>query len=54
VRALAGDYFDTSELRGAIGDYIVPPALGDRAGVTGALVLAQALAASDDGSKSAR
>jgi fructokinase len=41
VRALAGGYFDTPALRDGIDDYIVRPALGDRAGVIGALELAR-------------
>jgi fructokinase len=41
VRALAGDYFDSPALRDEIGDYIVRPELGDRAGVIGALELAR-------------
>jgi fructokinase len=46
VRALAGEYFDTPALRADIGDYIVRPALGDRAGVIGALELARTRAGS--------
>ena len=46
VRALAGDYFDSPALREGIVDYIVRPALGDRAGVIGALELARACAGS--------
>jgi len=41
VRLLAGDYFDTPALRRGIVDYIVRPALGDHAGVIGALELAK-------------
>ena len=41
VQDLAAGYFDTPELGAAIDDYIVPPALGDRAGVLGALELAR-------------
>ena len=41
VRELAGGYLDAPELGNAIGDYIVAPALGDRAGVLGALELAR-------------
>jgi len=41
VQALASGYFDTPELGAAIDEYIVPPALGDRAGVLGALELAR-------------
>jgi len=35
VQALASGYFDAPELGAAIDEYIVPPALGDRAGVLG-------------------
>jgi fructokinase len=41
VAELASGYFDAPELGEAIGDYIVAPALGDRAGVLGALELAR-------------
>ena len=41
VRELAGGYFDAPELGEAIDEYIVPPALGDRAGVLGAIELAR-------------
>jgi len=47
VRELAAGYLDLDELGDAIVDYIVPPALGDRAGVVGALELARRLALSD-------
>ena len=47
VRNLAGAYFDTAALREGIVDYVVRPALGDRAGVIGALELARVCAASD-------
>jgi hypothetical protein len=46
VRTLAGDYFDTAALRDGIVDYLVRPALGDRAGVIGALELARTRAGS--------
>jgi fructokinase len=39
VRELAAGYLDASELGDGIDDYIVRPALGDRAGVLGALEL---------------
>jgi fructokinase len=42
VVELAAGYFDVAELADGIEDYIVPPALGDRAGVVGALELARA------------
>jgi fructokinase len=48
VQALAGGYFDSPALREGIADYIVRPALGDRAGVIGALELARTLAGSHD------
>ena len=48
VRTLAGDYFDTPALGEGIVDYVVSPALGDRAGVIGALELARIRFASDE------
>jgi fructokinase len=39
VRAVLGGYLAAPELDGAIGSYVVAPALGDRAGVLGALEL---------------
>ena len=42
VVELAAGYFDAAELSDGIDAYIVPPALGDRAGVVGALELARA------------
>jgi fructokinase len=48
VQALASGYFHAPELGAGIDDYIVAPALGDRAGVLGALELARlALARTD-------
>jgi fructokinase len=41
---LVAGYLETPLLAEAIGDYLVPPELGDRAGVLGAIALAQALA----------
>jgi fructokinase len=41
LRELAGGYFDAPELGDAIDEYVVAPALGDRAGVLGALELAR-------------
>jgi fructokinase len=41
VADLAAGYFDAQELGVAIDGYIVPPALGERAGVLGALELAR-------------
>lgn len=41
VSELAGGYFAAPELGEAVDAYIVPPALGDRAGVLGALELAR-------------
>jgi len=46
VLELAAGYLDAPELRVAIDGYIVPPALGDRAGVLGALELARGAATS--------
>jgi len=48
VRTLVGDYFDTPALGEGIVDYVVSPALGDRAGVIGALELARIRFASDE------
>jgi fructokinase len=48
VVELAAGYFDAPELGERIDEYIVPPALGDRAGALGALELARLLIA--DGS----
>ncbi len=41
LRALASGYFDTPLLTDQVDDYVVRPALGDRAGVLGALELAR-------------
>jgi fructokinase len=41
LRELVADYLDTPLLRDEIDSYIVAPALGDRAGVLGAIALAQ-------------
>jgi fructokinase len=41
LSALAGGYFDSPALAEEIGGYVAPPALGDRAGVIGALELAR-------------
>ena len=40
VRQLLNGYIDKSEIRDAIGGYIVPPQLGSRCGVLGAMLLA--------------
>jgi fructokinase len=48
LRTLAGDYFDTPALSEGIADYVVSPALGDRAGVIGALELARISFAADE------
>jgi fructokinase len=45
VAELAAGYFDATELREGIDEFIVAPALGDRAGVLGALELARLAAA---------
>lgn len=42
VQKLLNGYIQKSEILEQIDEYIVPPALGDRAGVAGALALAQA------------
>jgi fructokinase len=44
VQALLGGYLATPALDGGIDDYIVPPGLGDRAGVLGAFELARTAA----------
>jgi fructokinase len=43
IQQLLNDYIQVAELHGQLDDYIVPPALGDRAGVLGALALAHAV-----------
>jgi fructokinase len=45
VRQLLNDYIQVAALTAQLDDYIVPPALGDRAGVLGALALAHTLQA---------
>jgi fructokinase len=45
LRELLAGYFDAPELKDAIGDFVVRPGLGDRAGVLGAIALAQEAAA---------
>jgi fructokinase len=42
LRELLAGYFEVPELKEAIGDFVVRPGLGDRAGVLGAIALAQA------------
>jgi fructokinase len=44
VRDLLGGYLVSPALAGGLESYIVPPALGDRAGVLGAIALAQTAA----------
>jgi Transcriptional regulator/sugar kinase len=41
VQELLANYIDFPEFKGGIDSYIVPPALGDNAGITGALILAK-------------
>lgn len=41
VQELLSGYIDFSEVKGDIDSYIVPPALGDNSGITGALILAK-------------
>jgi fructokinase len=41
IRQLLGNYLDLREMTNGIDDYVVRPALGDRSGLTGALLLAQ-------------
>lgn len=43
---LIGGYLDHARLLGGMEDYVVPPALGGRAGIVGALAMAEALAGS--------
>jgi fructokinase len=45
LRELLAGYFDAPELGDGIGDFVVRPGLGDRAGVLGAIALAQSAAA---------
>jgi fructokinase len=45
LRELLAGYFEARELKDEIGDFVVPPGLGDRAGVLGAIALAQAATA---------
>jgi fructokinase len=45
LRDLLAGYVDTPELKDGIRDFVVPPGLGDRAGVLGAIALAQGAAA---------
>jgi fructokinase len=45
LRELLAGYFDAPELKDLIGDFVVRPGLGDRAGVLGAIALAQAATA---------
>ena len=45
VRQLLNDYIQVAALNAQLDDYIVPPALGDRAGVLGALALAHTVQA---------
>jgi fructokinase len=45
LRELAAGYFDAPELKEGIGEFVVRPGLGDRAGVLGAIALAQGAAA---------
>ena len=40
VRQLLNNYLQVSELHAQLDAYIVPPALGDQAGVLGAMALA--------------
>jgi fructokinase len=46
IRELLAGYFDAPELKDAIGDFVVRPVLGDRAGVLGAIALAKGAVAS--------
>jgi len=41
IQRLLADYLQVPALRGELHDYIVPPSLGDQAGVLGAIALAQ-------------
>jgi fructokinase len=45
LRELLAGYVDAPELKDAIGDFVVRPGLGDRAGVLGAIALAQGASA---------
>jgi fructokinase len=52
VVALVGGYLDTPALGEEIDDYLVPPALGRRSGVLGAIALAEGVAASTSSGRS--
>ncbi|RYM05036.1 ROK family protein [Sporolactobacillus sp. THM7-7] len=41
LQELLAGYVDLPELKSRINEYVVPPALGDNAGITGALILAK-------------
>jgi len=41
TKSLLGGYIGALALAGDLADYIVPPSLGDLAGITGAVALAQ-------------
>ncbi|WP_332238301.1 ROK family protein [Sporolactobacillus sp. KGMB 08714] len=41
LQELLGGYLDLPELKEHLDEYVVPPALGDNAGITGALILAR-------------
>jgi fructokinase len=43
VLSLMNGYLDSTVVRDRISDYITPPALGGRAGVLGAIALAEAV-----------
>jgi fructokinase len=45
LREVLAGYFDAPELKDAIGEFVVRPGLGDRAGVLGAIALAEGAAA---------
>lgn len=47
LQTLLAGYIDVPELKAGINDYVVPPALGDNSGITGALILAKKAYESD-------
>ncbi len=53
LQRILGGYIRSDALAGGIGRYVVPPALGDRAGVLGSLVLAESALENPDAAGSA-
>lgn len=53
VGALLNGYVDVPQIKQGIADYIVPPALGDRAGVLGAMAFARQISGEETGGTNA-